>query len=382
MKYFDYAATTPMCEEALEAYKECASTYYANANSLHDLGTSAEQLYTQCKRTISEVLGADTDQLFITNGGSEANWIALDFHTNNSSGKHIIISQAEHNSLHKICEIFKKEGYSITSIPLDESGRINIGALQNATTEDTCLVALQHINGEIGTMQPIDEVANWCEEKQIKLHVDAVQSFGKLDISHITKRVDSLSFASHKFYGPKGSGGLYLKEAHNTNAKRTSQLMLEGNTIDVPSVAAMTVAAKVTVGDCHSEFTRMKYMREEFIDKLSSINHLIEIYGCENEDFQLPSILGLGIRGLEGQWLMLECNRKGYAISTGSACDVKYNHTPNTLKALGVSDERAKEFIRISFGKYTKLEDVIGLAQTIKEIVYEHLGIDQVEKVK
>ncbi|WP_194840809.1 IscS subfamily cysteine desulfurase [Filobacillus milosensis] len=370
MIYFDYAATTPMSNEALKAYIEVAQKYYGNTNSLHDLGAQSEQLLEQCKGTLANLIGGEREGIYFTNGGSESNMLGIKLLLNQDNRKHIIISTAEHNSNHQITRFLELEGYKVSHIPFTRNGQIDIDFLKYEITNDTALVIVQHINGEIGTIQPINEVAEICKRHDIFLHVDCVQSFGKIDLKNISPVVDSLSVSSHKIYGPKGIGFLYTNHQPTTSLE---QLILHGNTYDLPGIVSFTVAANEAIELMESEKKQLIELREAFIEQLEPIKEFITIYENKNQK-QLPSIIGMAIEGIEGQWVMLECNRQGYAISTGSACDVKYNQTPNTLRALQEDEIKAKGFFRISFGRQTNMNQVKELGRFLVAMTLQYKG--------
>jgi cysteine desulfurase len=253
-----------------------------------------------------------------------------------------------------------------------KNGMIDVQQFQSAIRDDTVLACIQHVNSEIGTVQPLNEIGALCKENGILLHSDCVQSFGKLDVKTITPFVDSLAISGHKIYGPKGIGALYVSPSipfdsyyPNTSHERG----MRPGTVNIPAIVSMVTAASKQVRNLPHNYEHMKSLREQFLSHLMDVRDEISIHG--NEDEQLPSILGLRIKGLEGQWVMLEANRKGYAISTGSACQVGLSTPSKTMIALGIDDKSAKEFIRISFGVHTTEADVKGLAQTIIAIIQE-----------
>ncbi|WP_188206096.1 IscS subfamily cysteine desulfurase [Alkalibacillus aidingensis] len=373
MIYFDYAATTPMSEVALEAYVDTAKKFYGNTNSLHDIGSVSDQLLKACKAKMASFIGGLDFQIFFTKGGSESNLLGIDQLISQSKGNHVIISQAEHNSLQQTRQLLESQGYQVSTVSFDEYGVVDLVQLKSLKRDDTCLVIVQHINGEIGTIQPINEISDWCSRHGIFLHVDAVQSFAKLDLSQIAEQVDSLSVSSHKIYGPKGIGFLYLRNPLVHQIERQSSYLLKGNTVDLPSVVAFTAAADQQISIIESENERMLRLRQLMMSHLGN-EKAFTIYESD-EIKQLPSIVGMGLDGVEGQLVMLECNRKGFAISTGSACDVKYQKLPSSMSAWSVEPNKAKEFFRVSFGKYTTEDDVIKLARVLNDIVLHHVSI-------
>lgn len=372
MKYFDYAATCPLDPEAASAFVKASTEYYGNSQSLHDIGSRASTLLEGCREEIARLLGVKKEGVYFTSGGSEGNFLAIQSLLSQSSkkGKHIITNIAEHSSIHSSLKMLK--GYEITELPLMDNGMIDVQEFQSAIRGDTVLACIQHVNSEIGTIQPLNEIGAVCKENDILLHSDCVQSFGKLDVKTISPFVDSLAISGHKIYGPKGIGALYVSPSipfdsyyPNTSHERG----MRPGTVNIPAIVSMVTAASKHIGNLTHHHDHMKSLRKEFLSHLMDVRDELIIHG--NVDDQLPSILGLRIKGLEGQWVMLEANRKGYAISTGSACQVGRTTPSKTMLALGINDKLAKEFIRISFGVHTTEADVKGLAQTIIAIIQE-----------
>jgi cysteine desulfurase len=372
MKYFDYAATCPLDREAAEAFVKAATEYYGNSQSLHDIGSRASTLLEGCREEIARLLGIKSKGVYFTSGGSESNFLAIQSLLSKSTkkGNHIITNIAEHSSIHSSLKMLK--GYEITELPFMNNGMIDIDLFQSVIRNETVLVCIQHVNSEIGTIQPLAKIGTICKEKGILLHSDCVQSFGKLDLKTITPFVDSLAISGHKIYGPKGVGALYISPTiafepyfPNTSHERG----MRPGTVNIPAIASMATAANIQVSNLKIHSNRMSHLRKQFVSQLQEIKENIVIHGDEYQ--QLPSILGMRIKGLEGQWVMLEANRKGYAISTGSACQVGQTSPSKTMLALGIEGKSAKEFIRISFGAHTSEADVIGLAQTLIAIIQE-----------
>lgn len=373
MIYFDYAATTPLDSEAAEVYIQAATEYFGNSSSLHDIGGQAHGLLENCREELSNLLGVDKKGLFFTSGGSEGNFLAIEalLSAPKRPGNHIIAGIAEHSSIHGALN--RLTDYTITYLPLNASGLIDLDELAASITSETVLITIQHVNSEIGTIQPLEKIAAICRENNIHFHSDFVQSFGKIDLKQLTPLFSSFSFSGHKIYGPKGVGGVYLNPSITWSPFFPGGSHEKGfrpGTVNVPAIAAMTVAAEKInsrIADDHKKFWAL---RKAFIEALEPIKDLIHIYQADN-DSQLPSIVGLRTIGIEGQWMMLECNRLGFAISTGSACQIGMQSPAKVMQALGLDGKEAKEFIRISFGHSTTIDEVVRLGQTINTIVKE-----------
>ncbi len=256
-----------------------------------------------------------------------------------------------------------------------ECGRVKLKDLKNLVKEDTVLVSIQHINSEIGAIQPIKEIGEFLRSKGILFHTDAVQSFGKIAVDVQDLNVDALSISAHKIYGPKGVGAVWINPAkewkpyfddiHQTKKLKTG-------TDNVPGMAAFATAAKVSIAGLTDEFLRISSLKSEFVQRLSELNHEFVIEG--NSGNETPFILGLRFPGMEGQFLMLECNQAGLSISTGSACQVGSDKPNRTMKALGRTDEEAREFVRFSFGKDVKEDHLGKIIAKIDTILKRHFN--------
>jgi len=373
MKYFDFAATTPLDPEAAEVYVKVATEYFGNSSSLHDIGGQSAALLENCREELANLAGVNKYGLFFTSGGSEGNFLAIEalLSAPQKKGNHIIAGMAEHSSVHGAVNRLKEAGYDITLLPLDSNGLINLEQLVTSITAETILITLQHINSEIGTIQPIAEIAKICKANRIHLHSDFVQSFGKIDVKSIAPLVSSFSFSGHKIYGPKGVGAVYVNPRIKWEPFFPGSSHEKGfrpGTVNVPAIAAMTVAAQKITGNLQGDHNKYRSLRNAFMDTLGPIKEQVKIYQSDDGS-QLASIIGLRISGIEGQWMMLECNRLGFAISTGSACQIGMQSPAKVTQALGLSTSEAKEFIRISFGHSTCLEDVVRLGESIVQIV-------------
>ncbi|WP_160721947.1 IscS subfamily cysteine desulfurase [Bacillus sp. USDA818B3_A] len=373
MIYFDFAATTPLDQDAAEVYVKVATEYFGNTQSLHDIGGQAQQLLENCREELANMLGIDKKGLYFTSGGSEGNFLAIEalLSAPLKAGKHIIAGMAEHSSVHGVLNRLKQDGYEVTLIPFDSNGLLNVDLVLSSIRQDTILMIVQHVNSEIGTIQPIEEMARIARTNNIHLHSDFVQSFGKINVKNITPLVSSFSFSGHKIYGPKGIGGVYL----NPNLAwepffpgGTHESGFRPGTVNLPAITAMTAAAKKILGQLEEEQTKFQLLRNTLIETLKPVRESVEIYQALH-DRQLANIIGLRFTGIEGQWMMLECNRQGFAISTGSACQIGMQAPAKVTDALGLEKDAAKEFIRISFGSTSTLDEVVKLGETMVRIV-------------
>jgi cysteine desulfurase len=377
MKYFDYAATCPLDSDAAEAYLKAAGEYFGNTGSLHDAGSRAASLLEGCRSQMALMLGAEKEGIYFTSGGSEGNFLAIHalLSAAEKEGRHIIAGKAEHSSVHSTLRRLIEAGYETTFLPLDENGRISVADFEHAIREDTVLAVIQHSNSEIGTIQPLMDISTLCRKNGILLHSDMVHSFGKLDVAGILQHVDSASISAHKFYGPKGTGAVYVSPDLSWKAYYPGSSHENGfrpGTVNVPAVAAMVQAAGKAYSSLDDLSVLAARQRKEFLEVLNKACVPIAVYGSDCPKEQIASTIGLGIRGIEGQWMMLECNRRGFAISTGSACQTGMQAPSKTMNAMGLEDAAAKEFIRISFGRTTSMEEIRELGSSIASIISEY----------
>lgn len=373
MKYFDYAATCPLHKEAAEAYIKASTEYFGNSNSLHDIGNQAHILLENCREQWAKLIGVSADGIYFTSGGTESNFLGIQalLSSSEKKGKHIISGVAEHSSIIGNLKRLEREGYETTLLKLNEKGVIDPLEIQNTIRKDTVLIAIQHGNSEIGSLQPIQELHQVAKEHDILFHSDCVHTFGKIDLKEISQIVDSLSISGHKFYGPKGIGLLYVSPKvawkpfyHNVSHEKG----IRPGTVNLPGVVAMTVAAQIIEDKREAQYLHYWKLRDAFMKSLEAVETDIVVYHFE-EKVQIPSTIGMRVKGIEGQWVMLEANRKGFAISTGSACHVGKLSPSNAMRALGVEGKEAKEFFRVSFGLETTEKDVTNLAHAIIEII-------------
>jgi cysteine desulfurase len=368
MKYFDYAASSPLDKEAAELYVRAATDYYGNSQSLHDIGYQANTLLENARKEMAKLFGVKEDGIFFTSGGSESNLLGIRalLSAKLKEGRHIITGIAEHDSVYLVMKTLEKEGYEVTYLPFNSEGKIEVAAVEEAMRKDTILVSIQHANPEIGTLQPIKEISSLCKKNQVLLHSDCVQSFGKTPIQQVASVVDALSISGHKFYGPKGTGVAYV------NPRLAWRPYIDGithekgfraGTVNVPGILAMTLAAQKSVTRLDEEIIRLKILRDVFMNQFSLFGNSVTIYPS-----QLPGLIGMRLHGHEGQWVMLECNRRGFAISTGTACHVGLLAPSKTMAAIGVTGKAATEFFRISFGRQTTEEDVQILGKFLAEL--------------
>ncbi|MBN9655568.1 IscS subfamily cysteine desulfurase [Halobacillus sp. GSS1] len=362
--YFDYAATCPMDEDAIEAYVHATRHYFANTKSLHDSGTKAHALLDQCRNTIADLLGIEREGVYFTSGGTESNELALDALLKAGKGRHIITTEAEHSSVRNLIQRYEGEGYKVTRVQLNEAGIVHVEDVARAIQEDTVLMAIQHVNSDIGTVQPIRELSDLCRPHGILFHSDCVQSFGKMALEEVAPYVDSLSVSSHKLYGPKGVGAVYIRPSLSSHPKTpggTHEGGVRAGTVNTPGIAGFTVAAEKMVKERSRIESKILQLKKTFLEAGEW-----RVVG-DTAESSVP-IIGLLLPEVEGQWAMLEGNRRDFHFSTGSACHTGSQGPPGTLLAMGCEAEEAKSFIRLSFSHEQTNEQVEKLALFLNEL--------------
>jgi len=382
MIYLDYAATTPMSNKAIEVYGEVARRYFGNASSLHDYGSSANQILDKGRETIGGMLNAEPRGIYFTGGGSDANRLVLQSLAkgNRDRGRHLITTRAEHSSVRHTCRLLEEQGFEIDYTPVDPKGRVVINKLKKLIREDTILVSIHHGNSEIGTIQDLEKIGSVVNGRGVLFHSDCVQTFGKVPIDVKKAGLDALSISAHKVYGPKGVGTAYLKPAISWKPVipgTTHEKGFRQGTVDVPAVAAFTAAAREMAETGEKEQIREAKLRKLLLEELPDDTFEITLEGDPEPGSacQLPNIVGMRIHGMEGQYAMIECNRLGLAISTGSACSVGSEKPAASMVALGREQQEAREFIRLSLGKQTSEQEIYEAVKILRKVLTHHFSM-------
>ena len=377
MIYLDYAATTPMSPKAIEVYSQVSAKYYGNASSLHDIGSNARQIKEASAKVIAGSLGVLAKDIWFTSGATESNALAIQalLDGRKDDRKQIITTEIEHSSVLNVFRRLEKEGWQVDWLKIDQTGKVDLNHLKELVSEQTALISVQHINSELGTIQPLKEIADIVKPFGVLFHSDCVQSFGKIPVDARELGVDSISISSHKIYGPKGVGAVWMSPDVEWGAYFTDphqKKSLRFGTDNVPGMAAFAAAVKEIMVIRDSEFERISSFKKAFIDELRKLPYEFIIEGVENE--ASPYIMGVRFPGFEGQMFMLDCSQTGLAISTGSACQVGSDLPNRTMMTLGRTIEQAREFVRFSFGKDVKAELIDEIIPKIDTILSRHFN--------
>ena len=359
--YLDNNATTQVDKKVLEAMLPYFTDIYANPSSMHRFGQEAKRPMDEARKLISDLLGIDDTELVFTGSGTESNNLAIRgvAKAYKRRGQHIITSSVEHPSVKKTCEALEKEGYEVTYLPVDEDGVVDLEVLKKSIKRETILITVMHANNEVGTVQPVEEIAKIANENKIIFHVDAVQSVGKLNFKPKEMGIDLLSFSGHKFYGPKGIGGLFVKKG-----TRLAKVITGGSqenkrrpgTSDVPAIIGMAKALEIAYANMDEEYSREKELRDYFEEEISKKIPEIMINGKNAE--RLPGTSSITFKCLEGESILLSLDFKGIAVSSGSACSSDDLQASHVLLAMGIPPEFAHGTIRFSIGRFNTKDDV------------------------
>ncbi|TKH41324.1 cysteine desulfurase [Paenibacillus terrae] len=374
MIYLDYAASTPMCDEALNMYNTLNKEMFGNASSLHDAGGQAAYALDFSRQRIADMIGGQKEGVYFTTGGTESNMLAVQSILNGlpQHKKHWIMSALEHHSMYNLAALLERQGFELTIVQPDKEGRITRDILLPYLREDTGLVSIQHANSETGLIQDLATLSPLLRKRGIVLHSDAVQTFGNIPIDVAALGVDAISISSHKVYGPKGVGAVYLRPGTPWRPVYPDTLHENGfrpGTVNVPGIAAFVAAAEMMTKQMELHQERYATLRQYFFTKIQERSIPLRLAAQENNKIErLSHILGCFFHGYEGQYVMLECNRSGVCISTGSACSAGHHEPSPALQALGASGREALQFIRISFGRTTTAGDLDVLVDILTDL--------------
>lgn len=377
MIYLDYAATTPMSSTSLQAYQQAAEQFYANSSSLHDAGTEAKRALEGSRKAIATLMDVPYRGLHFTGSGSEANFLALVSlaRSRDASLNHIISTDVEHSSIRNSLSWLEKAGFEITRLPVEPDGRVSPDNVAKSLRDQTALVSIQHVNSEIGSVQPLQKIGSLLKGHPAFFHSDLVQSFGKIDLKPLQCGLDSFSISAHKVHGPKGLGAAWTDPSISWKPFIPETVHEHGfrpGTVDVPATVSFAVAAKEAVRHRDENLKKVTRLKTLLIGVLrEQLPEHLFIEG--NPAVCSPYILGLRIHGMEGQYAMLECSQQNVGFSTGSACQVNEQKPSATLLSMGRSEEEAKSFIRLSLSSQTTEEEIQTAGSVLRDVVKRYL---------
>jgi cysteine desulfurase len=358
--YLDHAATTAVDPRVVEAMLPYFSQHYGNASSIYALGRAAHRSLDEARETIAAILGCRPTELIFTSGGSESDNLAIKgvAQASQKKGNHLITSAIEHHAILHTCQYLEKFGWQVTYLPVGKHGRVSPGELERAITEQTTLVSIMYANNEIGTIQPIGEIAQLCRARRIPFHTDAVQAGGALDLNVTRLGVDLLSLSAHKFYGPKGVGLLYVRQGTRILPQLqggSQERNRRAGTENVAGIVGMAEALRLAYANLEETNARLRTLRDQLIERLLTIPGA-HLTGHPSE--RLPNNASFCFERIEGESVLLNLDLLGIAASSGSACTSASLDPSHVLVALGIPIELAHGSLRLTLGKENTQEDV------------------------
>ena len=370
--YFDHAATTPLCREALDKMLPYFTDIFGNPNSQHAYGRESVKAVDQARDDIAKIINCKPNELYFTSGGTESdNWALRGIaHAYKNKGKHIIISPIEHAAMLVTAKALKKEGFEIEFMKVDEFGVVDLEHLKSIVREDTIFVGCMMANNEVGTIEPIKEIAGIAHAKGAVMFTDAVQAAGVLKTNVKELGVDMMSMSAHKIYGPKGVGALYIRNGLKTESIITGghqERMKRGGTTNVPGIVGFSEAFKIAERDREKNFAFVSELRDRFIDRVLEEVPFVKLNGPREN--RLPANADFSFKFIEGESILFSLDLSGISVSSGSACSSGSLEPSHVLLALGLPEELAHGSIRFSFGKHNTMEEVDYAVDVIKDAV-------------
>ena len=365
MLYFDNSATTPIDQDVQSLMSDLNQNIYGNPSSIYASGRNAKNIIEIARRKLANAINSKPSEIIFTGGGSEANNIVL-WDMVHKKRNHVITSSIEHPAILLVLRELEKLGVKHTIVPVDKNGLIDPDDIKKNIISDTGLISIMMANNEVGTIEPIQEIARIAQEHDVLFHSDAIQVLGKLPIDVKKLKLDIMSFSAHKFYGPKGVGALYIKNGVSINPMiigGSQEKNMRAGTENVSGIAGLGLAAEIASNFEKENFSHLleleNYFKELIIDKHNDIT----FNGFDNN--KLPGLVNLTIPNIPSDLLLINLDNDGISISNGSACSSGTISPSPVLKAMGLSDKSNLESVRISAGKYNTMDEVNNLVDSI-----------------
>lgn len=371
--YFDNAATTRVKIEVLKEMIPYFNEEYGNPSSIYQIGRKAKRAVDFARERVANLINADKSEIYFTGCGSESDNTALKgiAYKNRSKGNHIITSKIEHPAILDSCKMLEKQGFEITYLNVDENGFVNLAELENSITDKTILISIMFANNEIGTIEPIEQIAKIAKKRNIIFHTDAVQAVGNVHIDVEKMGIDMLSMSGHKIYGPKGIGVLYVRNGvefekfmnggHQEKNKRAGTENLAG-------IVGIGKACELAKMNMEEHIKQTQELRDYYVSKVKGNIQDIKINGPEN-DMRLPGNSNISFKGIDGTALLLELDKKGICASGGSACSSHSLEPSHVLTSIGLKKEYTDCALRVSFGEFNRKWEVDYMVENLKNIV-------------
>ncbi len=369
--YLDYAATTPTHPDVIEEMLPYFNDSFGNPSSVYSYGQEAKGAVEKARGQVATLIGAQKEEIVFTSGGTEADNFALEgVALVNPERNHIITSAIEHHAVIETCRFLERRGFRVTYLPVDKDGQVNPTDVKNTITDKTCLISIMHANNEIGTIQPIKELAAIAREAGAYIHTDAVQTTGQIPVNVDELGVDLLSMSAHKLYGPKGVGAIYIRKGtkmvpfmHGGGQERD----LRGSTENVPGIVGFGKATEIAREVMSGEMERQTKLRDCLIDSILENIDGVQLNGHRIK--RLPNNVNVSIDYVEGESMLLNLDLENICASTGSACSSTSLEASHVLLALGLPHEQAHSSLRFTVGKWTTKEDIDRVLEILPQVV-------------
>lgn len=377
--YFDYNATTPLAPEATEAVVRATREIFGNASSVHHFGQQAKAALDEARSAVAALVNGDPSEVVFTSGGTESDNFAIRGAAEAmepTGRKHLVASAIEHEAVLNTFRALARRGWRTTLLPVDQSGIVSPDRLREAIADDTALVSVMHANNEIGTVQPIAELAAIARERGALLHTDAVQSAGKIPIDVRALGVDLLSLSAHKFNGPKGAGALWMKRGVRMQPILTGgkhERNRRAGTENVPAIAGLGAAARLAAGKMPGEGARLAALRDRLEDGILRAVSGTTINGARAS--RVPNTTNISFDRVEAESLLIALDLEGVAVSTGSACSSGTLEPSHVLKAMGLPTHRTQNSLRFSLGLFSTDEEVDFVVGILPRLVEKLRGL-------
>ena len=370
--YLDNAATTKTAPEVVEAMLPYFTEHYGNPSSIYGFAAANKEVITGCREKIAGILGAKTEEIYFTAGGSESdNWaLVAAAEAYEAKGNHIITSRIEHHAILHTCEYLEKRGYEVTYLDVDEAGFIDLEQLRAAIREDTILISIMFANNEIGTIQPVEQIGQIAHEHGVLFHTDGVQAFGQVPICVDEMHIDMLSASGHKFNGPKGIGFLYIRKGVKIRSfihGGAQERKRRAGTENVPGIVGIGAAAERAARTMEERTAREREVRDYMISRIEKEIPYCRLNG--DRTMRLPNNVNFSFRFVEGESLLIRLDRKGICASSGSACTSGSLDPSHVLLAIGLPHEIAHGSLRMTLSEETTKEDADYVVDALKEII-------------
>lgn len=370
--YLDNAATTKTAPEVVEAMLPYFTEHFGNPSSVYGFAAANKEVITRQREIIADTLGAKSNEIYFTAGGSESdNWALIaTAEAYASKGKHLITSKIEHHAILHTCEYLEKKGFEVTYLDVDENGIVDLEQLKSAIREDTILISIMYANNEIGTIQPIREIGAIAHEHGILFHTDAVQAFGQVPINVDEDQIDMLSASGHKLNGPKGIGFLYIRKGVKIRSfihGGAQERRRRAGTENVPGIVGFGKAVERAVSTMEARTKKERELRDYLIERIEKEITYCRLNGDRTK--RLPNNVNFSFRFIEGESLLIMLDMKGICASSGSACTSGSLDPSHVLLAIGLPHEIAHGSLRMTLSEETTKEDLDYVVENLKEIV-------------